>query len=324
MTRLGIGLLGAGMVSELHAAGIAACPAAQLVGLWNRSPERAAARARQFGCRAYGSPAELLADPRVDAVCVLTNLETHVELACHALQAGKHVLVEKPVGANLEELRRLQQQAASAGRVCMPGHNYIYEASLQRTRALLAQGRLGRLVALYVLYHIHHPEEVAAQYPGVIRQIMTHHAYILLYLAGRPLSLAAMSATLHYQRLAQEDIALVNLRLESGALAHFCASFAADDHSADPWTVLVKAIGTGGATRYSYRDWVEARPAAVHSQTYTAYSDSIANEIAHFVRCARGEDEPLSTLADALDAQRIVEACERAAATHGEVVVDYA
>jgi predicted dehydrogenase len=321
--KLGIGFLGAGLVSELHAAGIAACRQAELVGLWNRTPARAAERARQFGCRTYDSPAELLADPRIEAVSVLTNLETHVELACRALAAGKHVLVEKPVGADLEELGRLQQQAAAAGRVCMPGHNYIYEAGLQRTRELLRQGRLGRLIAVYVMYHIHHPEEVAARYPGVIRQIMTHHAYILLYLAGRPTALSAMSATLHYQRLPQEDIALVNLRLEDGALAHFCASFAADDHTADPWTVLVKVIGTEGSARYSYRDWVELRPGAVHAQTYSAYPGSIANEIAHFVRCVHGDTTPLSSLADARDAQLLVEACERSAQQHQEAPVVY-
>jgi predicted dehydrogenase len=320
---LGIGFLGAGIVSEHHAAGIAACPGAELVGLWNRTPARGATRARQYGCRAYGSPEELLADPRIGAVFVLTNLETHARLAGQALAAGKHVLVEKPVGAGVAELSALQQQADAAGRVCMPGHNYIYEDSLRRTRQLLQQGRLGRLVAVYVLYHIHHPEQIAGRYPGVIRQIMTHHAYILLYLAGRPVSVSAMAATLHYQQLTQEDLALVNLRLQDGALAHFCASFAADDHTADPWTVLVKVIGTEGSARYSYRDWVELRPGAVHSQTYSAYPGSIANEIAHFVRCVRGEDTPLSTLADAMDAERIVGACELSARQHTEETLAY-
>ena len=60
-----------------------------------------------------------------------------------------------------------------------------------------------------------------------------------------------MKATLHYKELPQEDIAMVNLAMENGALAHFCASFAADDHSADPWTMMVKVIGTAGSTRYS-------------------------------------------------------------------------
>jgi predicted dehydrogenase len=313
MDTVRLGLIGAGIVSELHVQGISSCPGAELAGLWNRTPQRARERAAAYGCRQYSSAEELLDDPQIHGVCVLTNLETHVAYALQALKAGKHVLVEKPVGATVEQVTELRDYAAGAGLVCMPGHNYIYEAGLGRTRELLRQQRLGRLVAVYVLYNIHHPEEVAAHYPGVIRQILTHHAYILLYLAGRPVSVSALCASLHYERITQEDIAMVNLRLENGALAHLCASFAADDHSADPWTVLIKVIGTEGSTRYSYRDWVELKPGAVHSQTYSAYPATITNEIDHFVRCIGGQAEPLSTLDDAADAQRIVQACQDSA-----------
>ena len=323
MKPVRIGFIGAGIISDLHAEGIAAHPDAELIGLWNRTPARAAEKSQRFNCRAYDSPEALVSDSDIDAVFVLTNLETHREYSLLALEAGKHVLVEKPVGVSVDEIQNLDSAAKKAGLVCLPGHNYIYEHSLIRSRELVQQGKLGELVAAYVLYNIHHPEEVAALYPGVIRQIMTHHAYILLFLAGRPVSLSAMKATLHYEKISQEDIAMVNLRMENGALAHFCASFAADDHAADPWTVMVKLIGTEGSTRYSYRDWVELKPGAVHSQTYSAYPGSIANEIAHFVACVGGDAQPLSTLEDAVAAQRIVEACEQSAESGRNVEIEY-
>ena len=120
-----------------------------------------------------------------------------------------------------------------------------------------------------------------------------------------------MKATLHYKEYPEEDIAMVQMRLANGALAHFCASFAADDHAADPWTVMVKVIGTGGSTRYSYRDHVEIKPGLVHSQTYTAYQGSITNEVRHFlVDCLRYGAKPLSTLDDAITAQKMIEAAE--------------
>lgn len=311
-----IGFIGAGDVANRHAEAIATCDNAELAGLWTRNEQRADEKARRFQCPRYDSPEALVRDAGVDAVFVLTNLETHHRYARLALDAGKHVLIEKPVAVNAKEIRDLRDTAADRKLLCMPGHNYIYEAGMMRTREMLRSGRLGRLVAVYVLFNIHHPEEVAARYPGVIRQIMTHHAYILLYLAGRPTELSAMKATLSYEKLTREDIALVNLRLEDGALAHFSASFAADDHSGDSWTMLVKVIGTQGATRYSYRDWVENRPAEVHSQVYAAYHESIRNEVDHFVnRCLGAGDPPLSTLDDAITAQEIVEACERSAAT---------
>lgn len=307
-----VGFLGAGDISVLHAAAVKKCPGAELAGLWNRNQERARQRAADFGCSNYASPEALCADPTIDAVFVLTNLETHLEYTQLALNHGKHVLVEKPVGVSVAEIESMDRLAKSKSLCVLPGHNYVYEAGMKRTRELVDGGDLGKIVSVYVMYNIHHPEEVAKRYPGVVRQILTHHSYILLYLVGAPTELCAMKATLHYQEYPEEDIAMVQMRLANGALAHFCASFAADDHAADPWTVMVKVIGTAGSTRYSYRDHVEIKPGLVHSQTYTAYQGSITNEIRHFlVDCLRMDEAPLSTLQDAITAQKMIEAAER-------------
>jgi predicted dehydrogenase len=106
--KTGIGLIGAGEISVLQAKAIAAVPSARLVGLWNRNPERAEARAREEGCKRYATPQELVADPEIDAVFVLTNLETHLEYAKLAMEAGKHVLVEKPLCATMEEIEDMR------------------------------------------------------------------------------------------------------------------------------------------------------------------------------------------------------------------------
>lgn len=308
---IGIGFLGAGDIAVLHARAVAKAHGAKLAGLWNRSPDRAKQRAAEFGCQVHSSPEALVKDPAIDAVFVLTNLESHLEYTKLALEHGKHVLVEKPVGVSVAEIEEMDRLATARGLVCMPGHNYIYEAGMNRTKELVEAGELGRVVSAYVMYNIHHPEEVAKRYPGVVRQILTHHSYILLYLVGKPVELCAMKATLHYQEYPEEDIAMVQMRLANGALAHFCASFAADDHAGDPWTVMVKVIGTAGSTRYSYRDHVEIKPGLVHSQTYTAYQGSITNEVRHFVEhCLRRGEKPLSTLQDAITAQKMIEAAE--------------
>lgn len=308
---IGVGFLGAGDIAILHAAAVKKCPGANLVGLWNRSQDRAKQRAAEFGCKNYAVPEELVKDPAIDAVFVLTNLESHLEYTKLALAAGKHVLVEKPVGVSVAEIEAMRDLANSKMLVCMPGHNYVYEGGMVRTRELVENGDLGKIVSCYVMYNIHHPEEVAARYPGVVRQILTHHSYILLYLVGKPVELCAMKATLHYKAYKEEDIAMVQMRLSNGALAHFCASFAADDHAADPWTVMVKVIGTAGSTRYSYRDHVEIKPGVVHSQTYTAYQGSITNEVRHFlIDSLRMGQKPLSTLDDAITAQKMIEAAE--------------
>src|SRR3954454_18018582 len=98
---IGVGFIGAGDIAILHAKAISRCHGAKLVGLWNRSQDRAVQRAKEFGCKNYPTPEALVAAPAVDAVFVLTNLESHLEYTRLALQAGKAVLVEKPVGVSV-------------------------------------------------------------------------------------------------------------------------------------------------------------------------------------------------------------------------------
>jgi predicted dehydrogenase len=214
MKTTGIAFLGAGDVSSLHAEGVRQCADAKLVGLWNRSPDRGAERAAQFGCKTYPSAEALVSDPEVDAVSVLTNLETHLQYALLAIRAGKHVLVEKPAGNSVQEIEQMKTAADKAGVLCVPVHNYIYEPGINRTRELLQQGKLGTLVSLYILYNIHHPEKVTIRYPGVIRQILTHHAYMTLYLAGEPASLSALKSTLNDGTVPQENLAMVTMKMK--------------------------------------------------------------------------------------------------------------
>lgn len=323
MKTFGIAFIGAGDISLLHAQAIEQCDNARLIGLWNITPELAAEKSRIFKCENYPSVEILLKDDRIDAVFILTILEAHYSYASMALKAGKHVFVEKPVATTIMELNQLMTIAKQVGKVCMPGHNYIYDPAVIRVKRLLDSGNLGKLVALYVLYNIHHPEEVAARYPGVIRQIMTHHAYISIYLAGTPQWVSAMKSVLHYEQIKQEDLAMSIMKMKNGSLVHLCASFAADDHAGDPWTMMVKIIGTKGAARYSYRDWVENTAGVVHSQTYSAYPFSILQIDQYFIeKCLQRDQSPLSTLEDAILAQKIIEAMERSEREGRHVAVE--
>jgi predicted dehydrogenase len=309
-TQLGVGFIGAGDVSILHGNALSRNPEARLIGIWNRTQERGLERARQFACRCYETPEQLVSDPEIDAVFVLTNLETHLFYAKMAFAAGKHVLCEKPVASSVVEAEELRRAAQASGLLCLPGHNMIYEESLARSHDLVAGGALGKLVSVYVLYNIWHSEERAATIPGIVRQILTHNSYTLIYIAGPPKRVSAFSASLHYRQLTNDDIAMVNLEMRNGALGHMCASFAADDLSSSPWAYTIKAIGTEGSTSYSYNDWVEAKKGIAHSRTYTALQRTFDNEVRQFIRSVRHGEQPPSTLEDAILCQRLIEAIE--------------
>ncbi|SVB96313.1 uncharacterized protein METZ01_LOCUS249167 [marine metagenome] len=282
-----------------------------MVGLWNRTHEKAIAKAAKFDCKTYDSVDALLNDPEIDAVFILTNMETHCEYTIRAAQAGKHILVEKPAASSIAELEQMQEAIKKAGVQCMPVHNYIYEDGIKRAQSMIQSGKLGDITQFYMMYNIHHADEIRARYPGVIRQILTHHSYTMLYLAGQPKTVSCMKLTVDDTLAPQENVAMANIQIENGTLSHLCASFANDDHAGDPWTCIIKVIGTKGSTRYSYRDWVINDRNGAHSQTYQCYPESIKNTTTYFINnVLRQGEAPLSSLEDAITCQRVIEACE--------------
>lgn len=312
MKTLGVAFIGAGDIANLHAEAINSLPGAELVGLWNRTSEKAEKKAKQYGCTTYASVGDLLNDPKVDAVFVLTNMETHCEYTVRAAEAGKHVLVEKPAASSIAELEKMNAAVQKAGVQCMPVHNYIYEPGIKRAKAMIEDGKLGDIVQFYMMYNIHHADEIRARYPGVIRQILTHHSYTMLYLAGQPKTVSCLMHTVDDRIAPQENVAMANIQMHNGTLSHLCASFANDDHAGDPWTCIIKVIGSKGSTRYSYRDFVINDRNGAHSQTYQCYPESIKNTATHFIdRVVRKNEVPLSSLQDAITCQRIIEACEK-------------
>lgn len=309
--KIGVAFIGAGIVAEMHGRAIAAKPNAELLGVYDPKVARARNIAKQFGGKTLRSIDDALQDAAVSAVHVLTPPEGHVEAALKSLRAGKHVLVEKPVAWRAADIKRLQSAAKRADRICMPAHNYIYNASLQRARRLIDEGRFGRISSLWILYNIYHPEAVASRYGGVLRAVCVHHAYSLLYLLGRPRRLMATASKVHYRRLTCEDQVMIVCDMPNGAIANLWCSFAAKDLAHDPWTVVYKVLGTKGALTYTWND-AQVQDDRGPGWGFPCYEEGFRNEIDHFIdRCVAEGKQPLSTLTEALDALRIIEAAER-------------
>ena len=312
MDTIKIGFLGAGDIADLHAEAVNDLQGAELVGIWNRTHKKAVLKAKKFGCKTYDSVDALLNDTEIDAVFILTNMETHCEYTIRAAQAGKHILVEKPAASSVSELEQMQNAIKDADVKCMPVHNYIHEDGLMRAKSMIESGKLGDITQFYMMYNIHHADEIRARYPGVIRQILTHHSYTMLYLAGNPKKVSCMKLTVDDTIAPQENVAMATIQMKNGTLSHLCASFANDDHAGDPWTCIIKVIGTKGSTRYSYRDWVINDRNGAHSQTYQCYPESIKNTTTHFINnVLRQGEAPLSSIEDAITCQHVIEACEK-------------
>lgn len=139
---LRVGIVGAGTISGQYSASLARLPQVRVTAVCDLVADRASALAASHGARAVSLP-ELLAAPDVDAVLILTLPATHAELALAALDAGKHVYLEKPLAVSVAEGREVVKAAAAAGpRVgCAP--DTVLGTGVQTARALLDDGSIG-------------------------------------------------------------------------------------------------------------------------------------------------------------------------------------
>jgi|BEDMetMinimDraft_2_1075160.scaffolds.fasta_scaffold03859_3 predicted dehydrogenase len=312
---LTVGFIGAGAIAELHRRAFEDIPQIRLAGFFEPDPRRRAAREQSWQVPAYPSVEALVADPRIEGIYVLSPVEHHEEQVLMALEAKKPVFVEKPVAPTPEAIARIAEAARAQNVFCMPGHNYVYDPALAPIREAVASGEFGRLYTVAIYYSIYHDEELAARYPGVLEQVVPHHLYTLRFFGEEPVRVAAMTTSLHYRRLRQDDQAGLLVECRSGALALLFASMATDDWSAEPWTFGIKILGEKGSAAYTWRSAVVNRPRGTHPQAYVPFESTFAHEARYFLQACRGQNVvPLSTLDDAVLVEAAILAARRAAA----------
>ena len=319
---LGVALIGTGGVAHMHAQGFAKHSNASLQGAYSRSEDKRMSFAATYGMTPFGSIDELLADARVDAVAILTPTPTHVDYAIKAMEAGKHVLLEKPVAKDSAELQTLITAADKAGVVCMPNHNYIYSPEIQRARGYIEEGALGKLSSLWVIYNQKHWPEMGS--PGVtLWELCIHHVYTMLHLAGRPIRVTATGSNVFFDDPKAIDQLSIQVEFESGLIGNLWGSFGVDDKTSNPWNVMFKVLGTEGGFSHSWND-LQFGEATQPGWDLAGYRDSFKYAQQRFIECCLdSEIKPLSTLKDTSDAYDILNSVAVALEERRWVDVEY-
>jgi predicted dehydrogenase len=190
---------------------------AELVALCDLSRERLAKHLKRHpGAAAYDDFDALLADRDVEAIAIATPVSTHHPLATAALEAGKHVFVEKPLAASSDEALALVETAARKNLVLMPGHTFLYSPPVNMVRELIRNGTLGEIYFIStsrVNLGLHQPDVSVAWDLG------PHDFSILRYwLAETPSHVSAISRGCIFP--GTPDVAFINLEFSSGTIAH--------------------------------------------------------------------------------------------------------
>jgi predicted dehydrogenase len=163
-----------------------------------------------------------LADPRIEAVAIATPPHTHYNLVRRALEAGKHVLVEKPLARTADEAAKLVALADELGLVMMPGHTFVYSPSVNKVRDLIQTDELGEI------YFVTSSRMNLGLYQqdGVVLDLAPHDLSVLLHWLGKPLVEVSATGRSVFQEGVHET-AFLTLRFEGGTQANVQLSWLA-------------------------------------------------------------------------------------------------
>jgi predicted dehydrogenase len=197
MLRLGI--IGCGRVTTMfHLKAIEASGVVELVSISDKGDEQLAEVKGATGVKhACGDYHELLAKPDVEAVAINTPPRFHEEMTLEAIEAGKHVLCEKPLAQSVEGCERIKQAKGSL--VVLPAHNYVYTPALYRMEEKVKQGAIGAVRRVKLNFENNlgmygSKTDFRTKNPrGIVEDVMPHILSVAGVVAGRPIRVADVS-----------------------------------------------------------------------------------------------------------------------------------
>jgi UDP-N-acetyl-2-amino-2-deoxyglucuronate dehydrogenase len=233
-STIGVAIVGTGKVADAHALAYTTLPGCRLVRVCDVDPVRASTFAARYGVIPASSLDDVLLDPDVSVVSICTPHPTHAGLAIAAADAGRHVLVEKPMALTTADCDRMIDAAArSAVQLGVVSQRRWYE-TVQRMRRALDEGKIGApiLSTLEILgwrgpeYYALDPWRgtIAGEGGGVLATQATHQLDLLLWLAGPVAVVTGRHGTLNHPGVEVEDTAVALLEFENGGLGVIVAS----------------------------------------------------------------------------------------------------
>ena len=330
--RLAVAVIGCGYWGPNLVRNFAACPLTAVAAICDQDPlrtEKVAALAPQ--ARRYRDAREALDDRGVEAVAIATPVATHARLAALALEAGKHVLVEKPLATSVREAEHLVRLASAAGRVLMVDHIFVYSPAVRKIKDLIDAGELGEI---YYIDSVRINLGLFQTDVNVIWDLAPHDLSIVDHLLGRPpRSVAAMGSSHTGGEL--EDVAYLNLDFGDNLLASFHVNWLSP--------VKVRHLIVGGSRKgLVYNDLNPWEPIKVYDRgisvtagpeerrgllvsyrsgdiwsPHVEQQEPLQNVVRHFAECVRSGATPMSSGEAGLRVVRILEAAQRSIKAQG-------
>lgn len=332
---IGIGVIGYGYWGPNLVRNYAEAQGAQVKVVSDLRPERLSqACSRYPSITTTTNPHELIANPAVDAVVIATPVSTHFDLAMKALQAGKHVLVEKPLTATSEQGERLIDEAARRQRLLMVDHTFVYTSAVRKIKELVDDDRLGKL---YYYDSVRVNLGLFQHDVNVMWDLAVHDLSIMEYvLSAQP---AAVSATgMAHVPGATEDVAYLTCFFDHNMIAHFHVNWLApvkirrtliggdrqmivydDLEPSEKIKVYDKGISLNAGPDGAYQMLVGYRTGDMWAPQLGA-TEALRVEAQHFLECIEHFQRPLTDGRVGVNVVKILEAATESLAQRGRPI----
>jgi predicted dehydrogenase len=336
-----LAVVGAGLIGKRHIEHIIAEPRTELHAIVDPSPAGKEV-ASVKGASWYPNFAAMIAEGRPDGVIIATPNQMHVSNGFEAINSGVPALIEKPIADDIVAGAKLVEAAEKAGVPIMTGHHRRHNPTIQRAKAIIDEGRLGRIVAVHGFFWLMKPDDYfALQWrreigAGSLLLNLSHDIDLLRYLCGEVEAVKAFQSNA-VRNYPVDETTVVILKFANGALGTINAT----DTVVGPWSweqttgenpayphtdqACYQIGGTHGSlsvprlelwTNEGKRGWWE--PFKIERYV-AADQDPLRLQIQQFCRVIRSEEKPLVSGREGLMTLKVIDAINRAAST-GELV----
>lgn len=307
-------------------------PGSEVIAVCDSRPERLnLVRTRYPSIHVMTDPRELLNSPYIDAVAIATPVSTHFDLALQALEAGKHVLVEKPLTSTSDQARRLIDEATRRNKILMVDHTFIYTGAVKKMQNLIAKGELGDL---YYYDSVRVNLGLFQHDVSVIWDLAVHDLSILNYLI--PEMPTAVSATgISHIANQPQDVAYLTLFFGENFIAHIHVNWLApvkvrrtlisgsrkmivydDLEPSEKVKVYDKGITINNHPENIYRLLVGYRSGDMWAPQLETI-EALRAEVLHFTQCIENGEQPKTSGVNGLQVIAILEAATRSMLSNG-------
>lgn len=334
--QIGIAVLGCGYWGVNYVRVFGELPGARVLAVCDKRVNRLQEVGRRFpGVILTTDVEHALNVQGVDAVVICTEASTHHRIGRSALEAGKHVLVEKPLATTVAAAEELIGVATAQQRTLMVGHTFIYNAGIRKLKEYVDEGEAGRI---YYLYSTRTNLGPIRHDVNAVWDLAPHDVAIFNYLLdSSPEWVSAVGV--NALRNCREDVGFIALGYPRGVLAHVHVSWA------DPQKVR-ELVVVGGDKRIAFNDLNpleqvriyerSVTPLAEEASSYGEYhfrlrdgdiispriepSEPLKNQCGHFLECATRGTHPLTGGAEGREVVRVMEAIDRSLRRRGAPV----